>query len=288
MMVKKIFVQIFLFFCLSMPAWSLDVPKIKGYVNDYAGMISPAVEQELAAQLAAFEHSDSTQLVILTIPSLEGEILEEFSMKVVEHSRLGYKGKDNGVLFLVSKNDRKMRIEVGRGLEGVLTDLLAGRIIDTVVQPAFRQGDFDGGFKAAATAIIDATKGEFKADKTLVHRRKPANKSKYLGIFIFLFFMIVSLSNISKWLGGIGCGILLPLIISLAAGSFVGFGLILLLAVFGFGGGLLLPLFNTSFFGGGGRYYGGGGGFHSGGGFSSGGFSGGGGGFGGGGASGGW
>jgi len=122
-------------------------------------MISPSAKTELEKELRSFEKTDSTQIVILTIPSLEGEVMEEFSIRVAEAWKIGQKGKDNGIIFIVAKQERKMRIEVGRGLEGRLTDLMAGRIVDLVVKPRFKREDFDGGFVAGVSSLIDATRG---------------------------------------------------------------------------------------------------------------------------------
>jgi uncharacterized protein len=276
--------------CTSVQA--LDVPQLKGYINDYADMISPPARAQLENELKAFEQSDSTQVVILTIPSLEGEVIEEYGIKVAEAWKVGQKNKDNGVIFLVSKNDRKMRIEVGRGLEGKLTDLTAGRIVDLVVKPRFKRGDFDGGFVAGVSAIIDATRGEFKADE-----KSPGSKingsSGILSMLIFGGMIMLVLGSISRPLGGVAGAVMLP---GIAHFIIPGIAASIIAAVLGFGAGILLP----SLFSSGGRYRGGGGfwmggtglggGFGSGGGggFGSGGFSGGGGSFGGGGASGGW
>ncbi|MDP2156509.1 MAG: TPM domain-containing protein, partial [Nitrospirota bacterium] len=139
-------------------AHALEVPKLTGYVNDYAGMLSSQAKATLEQELRAFELSDSTQIVIVTIPSLQGEVLEQFSLKIAEAWKIGQKGKDNGIIFLVSKEDRKLRVEVGRGLEGKLTDLMAGRIIDLVVKPKFKRGEFDNGFIAGVHALIDASR----------------------------------------------------------------------------------------------------------------------------------
>ena len=109
---------LFFIFLLTLSAHALDVPKVQGYVNDYADMISAPAKAALENELKAFEQTDSTQIVILTIPSLEGEVIEDFGIKVAEAWKIGQKGKDNGVIFLVSKQDKKIRIEVGRGLEG--------------------------------------------------------------------------------------------------------------------------------------------------------------------------
>ncbi|MEW6586145.1 MAG: TPM domain-containing protein, partial [Nitrospirota bacterium] len=105
---------IFLFFVA--PAHALDVPPLQGYVNDYAGMMSSRTKTTLENELRSFEQTDSTQIVILTIPSLEGEVLEEFSIKVADAWKIGQATKDNGVILLVAKQERKIRIEVGRGL----------------------------------------------------------------------------------------------------------------------------------------------------------------------------
>ena len=130
----------------ALPALALDPPPLHGRVNDLAGMIGPAAKQQLNAVLADLERTDSTQIAVLTVPSLEGDSLEDFSIRVAEAWKIGQKGKDNGALLVVSKADRKIRIEVGYGLEGRLTDILAGQIIDNVITPRFKAGDMDGGF----------------------------------------------------------------------------------------------------------------------------------------------
>jgi len=281
---------IFYFLLIISPAHALDVPKLQGYVNDYADMISPSAKAALENELKAFEQTDSTQIVILTIPSLEGEALEDFSIKVAETWKIGQKDKDNGVIFFVSKQDRKIRIEVGRGLEGKLTDLAAGRIVDLVVKPRFKRGDFDGGFISGVSSLIDASRGEFKADGN--HRpQKHGKSSQFFTFLIFGAFVMLFLGSISRVLGGISGAVGLPAIAYLA---FAATGPILLIILAA--GGLILGLFLPILFASGGHHRGGGfwpgGGFYSsggsGGGSDFGGFSGGGGDFGGGGASGDW
>ncbi len=250
-------------------------------------MMSPSAKAELENELRAFEQTDSTQIVILTIPSLEGEVIEDFSIKVADSWKIGQAGKDNGIIFIVAKQDRKMRIEAGRGLEGKLTDLMAGRIIDLVVKPRFKRGDFDGGFIAGVSALIDATRGEFKADGN--HRpQKHERSSQILTFLIFGGMILLVLGSFSRILGGLGGAVGLPLFMSLM-GLPLGLVTLLILAILGLGAGLFLPVIFSSgrHDRGGGFWYGGGGYSGSGGGFG-GGFSGGGGGFGGGGASGGW
>jgi uncharacterized protein len=278
---------------LPFSAHALDVPKLTGYVNDYANMVSSSARATLENELRSFEQTDSTQLVILTIPSLEGETIEDFSIKVAGTWKVGQKGKDNGILFIVSKEDRKTRIEVGRGLEGRLTDLLAGRILDLVVKPRFKRGDFDGGFITGVSSLIDATRGEFKAEP----KQRPHKQERSSQIMTFLIvggFVLLILGNISRILSGVGGAVGLPAVAHLAGFS-PGLVVLLILAVLGLGAGFLLPLLFSA----GGRYRGGGfgpgggiswggGSGSGGGGFGGGGFSGGGGDFGGGGSSGDW
>jgi uncharacterized protein len=280
---------------LSSSLLALEVPQLTGHVNDYAGMLSPQMRQELEARLTAFERSDSTQIVVLTIPALAGETLEEFSIKVAEAWRVGQKGVDNGAILLVAKQERKIRIEVGRGLEGKLTDLVSGRIIRGDISPRFKAGDFGGGIAAGVTAIMAVVKGEYKAQpRDLTQKRKSA--PPIFTLVIFLLVACVFLGSMSRPLGGLAGAVGLPIIAFL---TFPGLALMVMigLAVGGFGVGLLLAfLFGSGGGRGGGGFFGGpfigggfGGGFGGGGGGGSGGgFSGGGGDFGGGGASGDW
>ena len=268
------------------PARALEVPQYQGYVTDLAGMISPAERQRLEQTLLAFEQSDSTQIAVLTIPSLEGDPVEDFSIRTVEAWKIGQKGKDNGVLLLVSKGDRKIRIEVGRGLEGVLTDLLAGRIVDQVISPYFKAGQLDQGFAAGVSAIISATRGEFKGTGSS-SRGTRSGQSSLLPYLIFFAILVGFLGRLSKPVGALTGAVLLPLFAFLGLSSPLGWLLLLLLIPGGALLGLLLPILFANA-GHGGGFYMGGGGFGGGSGGDS-GFGGfGGGGFGGGGASGGW
>lgn len=284
-------VNLLLLYFVLMPSavQALDVPELRGYVNDYAGMISPPVKVQLEDELKAFEQTDSTQIVLLTIPSLEGDAIEDFSIRVAEAWKIGQKNKDNGIIFIASKQDRKIRIEVGRGLEGQLTDLMSGRIIDLVIKPRFKRGDFDGGFSAGTASLIDAVRGEFKADGE-PHPQKTDNFSRVITFLIFGGIIVLFLGSVSRVLGAIAGAIGLPAIVYLTLMP-IGLVAAIILALIGLGSGIFLPLLFSS----GGRFTGGGfwpGGGLGGGGFGGGGdfggFSGGGGGFGGGGASGDW
>lgn len=272
-------------------ASSLDIPPLKGRVNDYAGILSPAVIQQLDARLASFERSDSTQIVVLTVPTMGGEDLDGYSIRVAEAWRIGQKGVDNGAILLVAKQEHKVRIEVGRGLEDRLTDLVSGRIIRNDIVPRFKSGDFDGGVVAGVNDIMAVVRGEYTSRAQDI--RHPARSIHPLyTLVIFLFVLCVFLGSISRLLGGLAGAIGLPVIVSFL---FPGLAFLFL---FGLGvGGFLLGLFIAFLFGGGrggggfgGPFIGGwgGGGFGGGFGGGGGGFSGGGGDFGGGGASGDW
>jgi len=289
-MKRLVLVLIFFLSFLPCRVQALEIPQLQGYINDYARMISSAAATRLEEELKSFEQSDSTQVVILTIPTLQGEAIDGFGIKVAEAWKIGQKNKDNGIIVIVAKQERKIRIEVGRGLEGKMTDLLAGRIIDLVISPRFKRGDFDGGFIAGVSALIDATRGEFKVDGA-----HPAQRTK--GVHSLLTFLIAGLvglifvGSLSRILGGIFGGVGLPALVHL--GLFpLGIVSFIFLALIGLGIGLFLPaLFSAGGYRGGGFWPGGffpsGGGGWSGG-DSGGGFSGGGGDFGGGGASGDW
>jgi uncharacterized protein len=233
-------------------ALALAVPPLVGRINDRAELLSASAEQQLTARLIDYERTTGHQLAVLTIPSLEGDPIEDFSIHVVEAWKLGKKGKDDGVLVLVVSRDRKMRIEVGYGLEGELPDIAAGRIVKDIMAPRFRMGDYEGGIAAAVDAVISKTGGQ----ATVPMPDSPAQAeapARPLGL-----------------LGRIIAGLLK-------------------LAFFGVFGGLFILIWLFNRFGGprgGGMVFGGGGGDYGGGG--GGGFSGGGGGFGGGGASGSW
>ena len=256
-----------LFLALASSALAIELPQLRGHVNDYAGMLSPAAAAALEQRLAEFEGRDSTQIVVLTVPTLGGEPIEEFSLRVAEAWRIGHKGSDNGVILLVAKGERKIRIEVGRGLEGELTDLVAGRIIRGDMAPRFKAGDVDGGIAAGVSAIMAVVKGEYKAaPRDLTRGKKSA--PPLVTLLLFLGFGCVFLGAMSRFLGGVAGAVGLPIIAWL---TFPGLALVLLagLAIAGFFLGLAISfLFGSGGFGGfygggpfiGGGYYGGGGG----------------------------
>jgi uncharacterized protein len=279
---------------------ALEVPPLRGRVNDYAGVLPGDRAQALESQLAAFEKETGHQIAVLTIPSLEGDALEDFSIRVAESWKIGKKGFDNGAILLIAQKDRKLRIEVGYGLEGVLPDAVANRIVQEVIVPRFREGDFPGGIEAGLSAILRVTKGEPLPESARAARgggtSQPSSAISILTItgIVALFIGMTRRRILGGTVGGAAAGIAATLF------SASGFGLILILAlIIGALLGAIGSTMSVSSAGnqwtGGSRYrrggWGGGifpGRFGGGGGFGGGGFSGGGGGFGGGGASGSW
>jgi uncharacterized protein len=141
------------------------IPELWGQrIHDEAKVLSTALVDQLEVKLKNYEDSTSNQIAVLIIPSLAGDVLEEYSLRVVEKWKLGTIKNDNGALLLIVTDDHKMRIEVGHGLEGTLTDAQSNRIIRNEMAPNFRRGDYDAGVTAAVDAIIRAIGGEYKAD----------------------------------------------------------------------------------------------------------------------------
>ncbi|MDD2776709.1 MAG: YgcG family protein [Gallionella sp.] len=138
----------------------VSVPELKQRVTDLTETLNAAQIQTLEAKLAGFESKKGSQIGVLIVPTTQPETIEQYSIRVVEQWKLGRKGVDGGVLLLIAKNDRKLRIEVGRGLEGGLNDATAKRIIAEIITPAFKQGDYAGGIAAGTDSIIKVVNGE--------------------------------------------------------------------------------------------------------------------------------
>ena len=142
---------------------ALEVPYLSGRVVDEAGLLSAAEKTRIEGRLAAIEKQRGSQIAVLTIPSLGGEVLEDYSLRVAETWKLGRDAFDDGALLLVARDDRQMRLEVGYGLEPVLTDATSRRILDDVMRPRFRAGDFAGGIEDAVLAIDGVLAGDENA-----------------------------------------------------------------------------------------------------------------------------
>ena len=245
-------------------AFALDVPPLRAHVNDDADMLSPSAEAALEQKLTAYEQRSQQQFALLTIDTLDGDALEDFSIRVVEAWKLGKKGKDDGLLLLVVKNDRKLRIEVGYGLEGDVTDAFSARVIRNVLTPALRAGKAEQGIEQAFDVLMKKASGEAvpEAAVTPPRKRQRQGPSPFALVVLALFLL----------------PFLLPLIFGRGRGGGGG-------SAAGFLLGSLSGLGHRGGWGGSGGGSGGGG---WGGGGGGGGYSGGGGGFGGGGSSGSW
>ena len=147
---------------LSAPLAGADVavPPLKSRVTDLTGTLPAGVAAQLEQRLAAFETKKGSQVAVLIVPTTQPETIEQYSIRVAEAWKLGRKGVDDGALLLVAKNDRTLRIEVGYGLEGALPDAVAKRIVEEIIVPEFRQGDFAGGIVAGIERILGVIEGE--------------------------------------------------------------------------------------------------------------------------------
>ncbi len=277
------------------------VPQLTARVTDLTGTLTPDQSSALEAKLAAFEQSKGSQVVVLLVPTTQPEVIEQYSMRVVDQWKLGRGKVDDGVLLLIALNDRKVRIEVGYGLEGALPDATANRIIQQDITPAFKRGDYYDGISTGVDRIMRVIEGEPLPEPEFSSPASGIPGLVHLLPFLFIFALVGS-SIFRRLFGRVGG--------ALATGGLVGFLTWLLISILGislFAGIVAFILSLLGGMGGGGgsgaggngwysrRHgsgwgYGGGfgGGLGGGGGFGGGGFGGGGGGFGGGGASGGW
>lgn len=164
---------------------SAGIPALTGRVVDTAELLSSDERQRLEARLAREEEETSVQIVIATIPSLEGEPLEDFSVRLAEAWRIGQQGLDNGAILLVVREDHRVRIEVGYGLESVIPDGMAGRIIRERITPHFREGSYFSGLNEAVDGLLLAARQEVPADQTAVTQE---SKSKAPGVFAGILF----------------------------------------------------------------------------------------------------
>jgi uncharacterized protein len=276
------------------------IPKLSARVTDLTGTLTAEQQNALEQKLAAFEAAKGSQLAVLIVPTTQPEEIEQYSIRVVDQWKLGrgtVNGKrvDDGALLLIAKNDHKIRIEVGYGLEGVLTDAISNRIIDETIAPAFRQGSFYGGVDSGLDQMMKLIDGEPLPPPE--RQWQGGHRSSGSALFPELLFAVLVGSVVlrgifGKTLGsaftGAGAGLLVYLAgYALAFAGIAAVGAFLITLLMGFAGAG--SGWSSGTRGGLGGGWGGlGGGGFGGGGFGGGGFGGGGGGFGGGGASGGW
>lgn len=217
-------------------------PAPAGFVNDFAGVLTPEQKQTLEASLTDYEKTSGNEIAVALIKSLAGDTVENIAVRVFEEWKIGKKGKDNGILFLAAIEDRKMRIEVGYGLEPLLTDAEAGDIIRNAVAPEFKTANYAAGI----TRGIEAIKEQLSQDpQTVTAKRAAGGAGLWVWIVIFSFFFLQMLfvyfsaflaRSKSIWLGGIVGGL-----IGLVVGAFMASMLAGLISAGLFGGlGLLL------------------------------------------------
>jgi uncharacterized protein len=271
--------------------FALDVPPLTGRVVDLAHVLPAGVAASLTRDLEAHETKTSNQVAVLILPSLEGEPLESFSHRVGTTWKLGQKGTENGVLLLIALRERKVRIEVGYGLEGTLTDLRSAHIIRQEIVPQFRSGDLPGGIAAGVQAILGTIEGTYKAEEVLSGTAR-AGQEPTAFLYVIIGIVVGTLAGIVLSHGLQGARTLLGSLLAFLVAQFASVGLGLAAAgVTVFLLWLILQANRGRGQGGGwgeGFMTGPGGGFGGGSFGGGGGFSGGGGDFGGGGASGGW
>ncbi len=177
-------------------------PSLTSPVVDQAGMLTVQTRQKLDAALRQLYDQGGTQVVVLTVPSLDGEPIEQVSIKVTDEWKLGRKGQDDGVLILMARDERAVRIEVGRGREGDLTDAHARRIVDDVMVPRFRAGDIDGGVIAGVRAVVGRT--DPGADLDAFGQVTQTRRGSHRGGGSWLLFLLVLTVIIIKMMGGGG------------------------------------------------------------------------------------
>lgn len=269
---------------LCLPVWAvaadeLAIPVLQSRVTDQTGTLDSGQKSQLETRLQQIESAKGAQIAILLLPSVKPESIEQYGIRLAEAWKLGRKGVDDGLIIIVAKNDRRMRIEVGYGLEGAIPDAVAKRIVSEQMVPRFKQGDYFGGLEAALGAVDSVLDGA--GDGSAKPANAVANSGDWWeenqGLVFAILFGAGILHALLGIMGSIVVAGIAGVVVFLATASWL-MALLAALAVF------ILSLFGL------GRGGYGGGGFSSGGGWgaSSGGFSGGGGGFGGGGASGDW
>lgn len=176
-----------------------------GLVNDYASLLSAESHTTLESELLALEKETGIQIAVVTIPDLSGDTIENYAVKLFEEWGIGQKGKDNGALLLISRDDRQLRIEVGYGLEGALTDALSSQIIRNIIAPNFKNGDYNTGIVEGVRAMLAATRGEYTAEP----ETSSGNLQMDTGLLFFFAFVVLRALTFflarspSWWMGGV-------------------------------------------------------------------------------------
>lgn len=203
-------------------AFAEAFPEPMGFVNDFAGLLSSETKQQLEQKLAQLEKESSIEIVVAIVDSLGGTTIDDYAARLFEAWEIGKKVSDNGVLFLVAPNDREMRIGAGYGLEPVLPDAKAGRILDTYVVPAFQEEDYDKGISEGVEAIVKAVRGE----EVVLDGSEESEEEEgawlpfFIGV-IFLSYLSSFLSRSKRWWPGGIIGAVLGVLLGIFLASVV-------------------------------------------------------------------
>jgi uncharacterized protein len=192
-------------------------PNPTGFVTDTAGMLSASSKQSLESELRNFAQADGYEIAVLTVPSLEGDTIEDYATRVFDQWKIGDKKLDTGVLFLISQGDRQMRIEVGYGAEPVLTDAQSSQILNNVVQPLFKAGNYDGGIQAGVSAIEQTLSSEPVQTTTQNYNSNTSSGFDFRLVFFAFAFLQILISKIFRtkdwwWIGALS-GAIVSLVI---------------------------------------------------------------------------
>jgi len=220
-----------IFTAIASPLLAQTFPQPQGYVNDFAGLLSPGGKNSLETKLALLEKETGAEVAVVTVKSLDGMTVEDYASRLFEKWGIGKKNKDNGVLFLTASDDRKVRIEVGYGLEAVITDARAGRILDNEVLTAYKRGDYEAGIIAGVNAIESYVRSgtppateEETAGASSIFEDAGFLVLLFLG-FVFLSYLVSYMSRTkSIWLGGV-VGALAGVGLGALIGSWIAFAI---------------------------------------------------------------
>src|ERR1700743_1748582 len=177
--------------CLVTAALALDFPQLTGRVVDQAGVMSADSRASVETKLKDLEDKSGIQLVVATVKSLQGSDIETYANQLFRTWKLGQAQKNNGVLLLVAPNEHKVRIEVGYGLEGTLTDALSSVVISSAILPRFKAGDFSGGIERGVDGIISILSGDTADWQPKVNVRQDDPAADFDQVFPFLFFLLI-------------------------------------------------------------------------------------------------
>ncbi len=191
---KKFYGILLFLLCLPILTFATSYPDYNNYVNDFAHVLSPSFVSHLTSELSNFDKKTTNQIAVVTIDTTEPETIEEYGIHLADKWKVGQKGKDNGVIMLFAMHDHKMRIEVGRGLEGDLTDIQAKHIESDIITPAFKKGNYEQGLKDGVDAILGTITHDQHFPANLSNKPSSQhNKNTSLGVLDVLFYLVLFL-----------------------------------------------------------------------------------------------